>query len=639
MRSKLTFITLWTRTRSLPQRYTIPLAIFIVYFSLYAIIFLIDKPVSLSYAGATCVKQLTLFPDTQKRVGSSDYIIRPSQQIKLGDTTIATGAMCFMPTQPPHVGVTKVSSSPFGGWLMSKTFAITVDAPPVVHAAILNKAVPASKSLAIPLSETDRIFTYHMRANNTEIECAPKEKATACDMGRLKLSQGTPYTVELTRQFNGKKVASIIEKKITTLSAVSAVSSSIQPGETIYAKPRSLDIVFDKKIAKIDPTLYRVEGSQRTLIPTTLVVSGEKVHLSVADDLQRSANYELTVDTVDANDGSGLETPYKLPFKTSGGPKVMSVSVGKTGVQLGSTAIITFDQPLSDKQDISKIVTVSEGVAAPVKRGAQLLITLANVPKCGDFSIKITNDLQNGYDIAGSSAWSYVGRTICHTLETIGYSAKGRAINAYYFGSGPAVVLYTGAIHGNEISTKYLMDKWVNDLEINARGIPANKTVVVVPQLNPDGVSSSSRVNARNVDLNRNFATSDWKKDITTVNNQSFPGGGGESAMSEPETQAVASLVQHLRPSLVMSYHSVGSVVAANQAGQSGALAGTYSQMSGYRNTTGQTSSTFEYAISGTADDWYAEKFGIPSILIELGSSTDPQFSRNQKAMWTMLNS
>lgn|GEM_PF-5823351 len=47
--------------------------------------------------------------------------------------------------------------------------------------------------------------------------------------------------------------------------------------------------------------------------------------------------------------------------------------------------------------------------------------------------------------------------------------------------------------------------------------------------------------------------------------------------------------------------------------------------------------SPFEYSISGTADDWYAEALGVPSVLIELGSSTNHQFSRNQKAMWAMM--
>jgi hypothetical protein len=109
--------------------------------------------------------------------------------------------------------------------------------------------------------------------------------------------------------------------------------------------------------------------------------------------------------------------------------------------------------------------------------------------------------------------------------------------------------------------------------------------------------------------------------------------------MSEPETNAIAGLALRLRPVVILSYHSIGGVVAANQAGASGGLASQYSQISGYRNATGQTSETFEYSVSGTADDWYAERLGVASILVELSSHTSPQFERNQKAMWAMVNS
>ena len=71
-------------------------------------------------------------------------------------------------------------------------------------------------------------------------------------------------------------------------------------------------------------------------------------------------------------------------------------------------------------------------------------------------------------------------------------------------------------------------------------------------------------------------------------------------------------------------------------ASNSTAKAAQYSSLSGYRNATG--GSAFEYSITGTADDYYAERFGVGSIVIELGSHSYHQFERNQKAMWAMLN-
>ncbi len=224
---------------------------------------------------------------------------------------------------------------------------------------------------------------------------------------------------------------------------------------------------------------------------------------------------------------------------------------------------------------------------------------------------------------------------ICQRVESIGTSIQGRPILAYVFGSGARSVIYTGAIHGNEQSTRALMFRWIEELEQNSRSIPADISVVVVPVINPDGIASGSRVNAANVDLNRNFETGNWQKDITTVTNTPFPGGGGAAAMSEPEVRAIAGLVSRLRPSLVLSYHSIGGVLQANMAGQSTAKAVQYSALSGYKNATG--GKVFDYEISGTADDYYREKLGIGSIVIELGSHLYHQFERNQRAMWAMM--
>jgi hypothetical protein len=90
---------------------------------------------------------------------------------------------------------------------------------------------------------------------------------------------------------------------------------------------------------------------------------------------------------------------------------------------MGATAVITFDQTLSDKQDISKIVGLSGGATLIGKRDNQVHVSLAGVPKCGDFGIKLTNDLQSNYEVSGNSAWEYGGRMVCHSVATVGYSS------------------------------------------------------------------------------------------------------------------------------------------------------------------------------------------------------------------------
>lgn len=626
------------KTQQLPLEITIPTAVLVFLVVLYSLAFFLNKQVTFSFSGSTCVKQLTILPGLHSISGESNYTAEVADKITVGGVTLAAFSMCFTPEEAPVAGKAQVSTAPFGGWFARKTFTIEVGKPPAAKMDALTKPMPASRPLTLVLSETDRIFSYKLKIGDKQAECKPLDAKLSCAVDQINLTQGQTYPAELERYFNKTKVASVAKKDVTILPATKVADSSIKVGETVYSKPRVISVSFDKKVTQATPTLYRIEADKRTAVATTTKLTDTILEVGLSEDLPRSADYELMVDKVVATDGSSLDAPYGLAFKTSGGPKVTGSSVGSVSVPMGATVVVSFDQPLSEKQDISKFISLTGGPTLSGKKNNQLFISLANVPKCGDFGIKITNDLESNYDIGGNSAWNFSGRTVCHTIGTIGYSARGRAINAYYFGTGSRTVLFTGAIHGSEFSTKSLMDRWIQDLEANARKIPADKQIVVVPAINPDGLALGSRTNARNVDLNRNFATGDWRTDVTDVNNRPFPGGGGPSPMSEPETNAIASLARRLHPMLILSYHSIGGVVAANQAGGSIGFANTYSQLSGYRNTTGQTGDTFEYGISGTADDWYAENLGVASVLIELGSHSYHQFERNQRAMWAMVN-
>jgi predicted deacylase len=638
MQIKQTLISFFLAAWALPKRYTIPAIVFVIGGVLYGAAFVLEKPVVFSYAGPTCVSRLTLLPNIHASSSEVDYDIQPARLVTIGSWPIAAKSICITPTRAPQPGVSKVNLAPYGGLFARQTFAVQVTQPVVADAKAFSKPIPVSKPLTLKLSGSDTIFSYVLKAADKQTNCTSKDTTLSCDVEKLNLAQSQSYPVQLSRQFKGKEVATVVSKDIETLSATTLTDSSIKANEIIYAKPTEIAIVSDKKLVKVDVALYRLDGKSRIAVPASAVVTNTGFTVKITEELPRSMDYELITKKVEAVDGSGLVQAHALPFKTSGGPKVTGVNFGATGIPMNSTVVITFDQPLAEKQDISKFVSLSGGVSLIGKQGNQLLVSTSGLPKCSDFSIKLTNDFQSHYDIGGHSAWSYTGRTICHTISTIGTSAQGRAINAYYFGSGATTVLYTGAIHGSESSTKSLMDRWIQDLEAKARTIPVHITVVVVPMINPDGYARGGRVNANNVDLNRNFATADWQKDITTVNNQPFPGGGGESAMSEPETKAISELAQRLRPKVILSYHSIGGMVAGNQSGNSAELAAVYAQSSGYRNITGQSDDNFEYAISGTADDWYA-KIGIPSLLVELGSHSYHQFERNQSAMWAMINS
>ena len=87
-------------------------------------------------------------------------------------------------------------------------------------------------------------------------------------------------------------------------------------------------------------------------------------------------------------------------------------------------------------------------------------------------------------------------------FKTIGTSTKSHPIHSIDMGSGSVKVLIWSQMHGNEsTATKALMDALCY-LQQNPSFLAAF-TLKVIPILNPDGAEAYTRVNANDVDLNR----------------------------------------------------------------------------------------------------------------------------------------
>lgn len=105
-----------------------------------------------------------------------------------------------------------------------------------------------------------------------------------------------------------------------------------------------------------------------------------------------------------------------------------------------------------------------------------------------------------------------------------------------------------GGVHGDEPESVFIANK-IKD-EINKlSSIPFR--IIIIPQLNPDGIQLETRKNANRVDLNRNFPSSCWKK--KEINNKYF---GGEIPANERENILLINLFKQYPPYLILSIHA-----------------------------------------------------------------------------------
>ncbi len=91
-------------------------------------------------------------------------------------------------------------------------------------------------------------------------------------------------------------------------------------------------------------------------------------------------------------------------------------------------------------------------------------------------------------------------------VAQVGSSEEDRSIHSLDFGTGPMKILIWTQMHGNESTgTKAVFDLLnvlVSDNEIG-KTLESVCTIKIIPMLNPDGAEQYTRVNANEVDLNR----------------------------------------------------------------------------------------------------------------------------------------
>ncbi len=140
-----------------------------------------------------------------------------------------------------------------------------------------------------------------------------------------------------------------------------------------------------------------------------------------------------------------------------------------------------------------------------------------------------------------------------------GFPILGKDVRAAEKFKEPVKVLLLGGIHGDEQTASAIVFKWLAILQNDAAQEFRWK---IVPILNPDGLLAAKprRVNARGVDLNRNFPTPNWLQDApkywaknTRSDPRRYP---GKAPISEPESRWVYDTIEKFKPDVIISVHA-----------------------------------------------------------------------------------
>jgi len=128
----------------------------------------------------------------------------------------------------------------------------------------------------------------------------------------------------------------------------------------------------------------------------------------------------------------------------------------------------------------------------------------------------------------------------------VGTSVENRPIECFVVGQGWDVTFILATIHGDEPAGTPLVRQMAEHLAGHPNLLQGRK-VVLLPLANPDGMARNTRLNARGVDLNRNFSA-------TNRTNSTLHGLVG---LSEPEARIIEQLIRQYAPDRIISIHQL----------------------------------------------------------------------------------
>jgi len=130
------------------------------------------------------------------------------------------------------------------------------------------------------------------------------------------------------------------------------------------------------------------------------------------------------------------------------------------------------------------------------------------------------------------------------SVRTVGYSVENRPIELYTAGHGGQTIFIFAGIHGNEQAGIGLTYRLMERIQQRPQ-LLEGRTILIIPNANPDGVAKNIRGNANYIDLNRNFPAEN------RINSYPY----GYYPLSEPESRTLYDLINQYKPTRIISLH------------------------------------------------------------------------------------
>ncbi|MBR9913709.1 MAG: DUF2817 domain-containing protein [Algicola sp.] len=138
------------------------------------------------------------------------------------------------------------------------------------------------------------------------------------------------------------------------------------------------------------------------------------------------------------------------------------------------------------------------------------------------------------------------------TVELIGKSVNDLPIHSIVFGTGRKKILMWSQMHGNESTTTKAVFDLLNVILVrhaSVQSILESCTVMIIPILNPDGAKAYTRLNANNVDLNRDAQN-----------------------VSQPESLVLKSVFDQFKPNYCFNLHGQRTIFSAGDTNNSATM-------------------------------------------------------------------